>query len=100
MKHNVVPIDQAGRIVLPKSVRQELAIKPGDTFKVSIDGVAVTLTPNKERTGFVRKAKALVFSTAGNETLSEETVHEILESGRAEHDSRSVEVLVSRTRQE
>src|SRR5271157_2030879 len=98
MKHDVVPIDQAGRIVLPKSVRQELAIKPGDTFKVSIEGVAVTLTPNKERTGFVRKGKALVFSTAGNETLSEETVHEILESGRAKHDSRSVEGLVSRKR--
>ena len=99
MKHDVVPIDQAGRIVLPKSVRQELAVKPGDTFKVSIEGVAVTLTPNKERTGFVRKGKALVFATAGNETLSEETVHEILESGRAEHDSRSVEGLAGRTRQ-
>jgi AbrB family looped-hinge helix DNA binding protein len=96
MKHDVVPIDQAGRIILPKDVRQELAIKPGDTFKVSIEGVAVTLTPNKERTGFVRKGKALVFSTAGNETLSEETVQQILESGRAEHDSRNVEGLAGR----
>jgi AbrB family looped-hinge helix DNA binding protein len=100
MKHDVVPIDQAGRIVLPKSVRQELAIKPGDTFKVSIEGVAVTLTPNKERTGFVRKGKALVFSTAGNETLSEETAQEILESGRAERDSHSLEGLVTRNHQE
>src|SRR5580658_5035342 len=93
MKHDIVPIDQAGRIVLPKNVRQELAIKPGDTFKVSVEGVAVTLTPNRERTGFVRKGKALVFSTAGNETLSEEVVQEILESGRAERDIRSVEGL-------
>src|SRR5277367_1225858 len=93
MKDTLVPIDQAGRIVLPKHVRQELAIKPGDTFKVSIQGVAVTLTPNKESTGFVRKGKALVFSTAGEETLSEEAVNEILESGRAERDSRNVEGL-------
>jgi AbrB family looped-hinge helix DNA binding protein len=98
MKQDIVPIDQAGRIVLPKNVRQELAIKPGDTFKVSIDGMAVTLTPNKESTGFVRKGKALVFSTAGNEILSEETVQKILESGRAERDSRSIEGLVSRKR--
>jgi len=95
MKHDVVPIDQAGRIVLPKNVRQELAIKPGDTFKVSIEGLAVTLTPNKERTGFMRKGKALVFSTASNETLKEETVQQILESGRAERDSQSIEGLVS-----
>jgi AbrB family looped-hinge helix DNA binding protein len=98
MKHDMVPIDQAGRIVLPKGVRQELAIKPGDTFKVSIDGLAVTLTPNKESTGFVRKGKALVFSTAGDEILSEEAVQEILESARAERDDRIVESLCGHKR--
>ena len=58
----LVPIDQAGRIVLPKNVRQELAIKPGDVFKVAIAGAAVTLTPSREKAGLVRKGKALVFS--------------------------------------
>ncbi len=96
MKETLVPIDQAGRIVLPKQVRQELAIKPGDTFKVSIRGIAVTLTPNKESAGFVRKGKALVFSTPGEETLSEETVQEILDSGREERHSRIVEGLRGR----
>lgn len=86
MKYHVVPIDQAGRIVLPKNVRQELAIQPGDTFKVCIEGAAVTLRPNKESTGFVRKGKALVFSTVGDAVLSGEIVQETLESGRAEHD--------------
>jgi AbrB family looped-hinge helix DNA binding protein len=98
MRETLIPIDQAGRIVLPKHVRQELAIKPGDTFRVSIEGAAVTLTPNKEITGFVRKGKALVFSTAGDETLSAETAQEILESGRAERDSRNVESLSNRNR--
>jgi bifunctional DNA-binding transcriptional regulator/antitoxin component of YhaV-PrlF toxin-antitoxin module len=45
MKDLLVPIDQTGRIALPEDVRQELAIKPGDTFKVAIEGVVVTLTP-------------------------------------------------------
>jgi AbrB family looped-hinge helix DNA binding protein len=98
MKNDMVPIDQAGRIVLPKGVRQELAIKPGDTFKVSIEGLAVTLTPNKERAGFVRKGKALVFSTSGDERLDEETVREILESVRAERDGQIVEGLGDRKR--
>jgi AbrB family looped-hinge helix DNA binding protein len=47
MKRDGVP-------VLPKEIRQELAIKPGDTFKVSIKGGAVTLTPNKLKPSFFR----------------------------------------------
>jgi len=79
MKDVLIPMDQAGRIVLPKGVRQELALKPGDVLRVSIRGLAVTLTPNKETTGFVRKGRALVFSTAGEAVLSAGTVEELLE---------------------
>ena len=84
MKHMMVPIAQAGRIVLPKDVREELAIKPGDMLKVSIHGSCVTLTPNKEDSGFVRQGKGLVFSSPGDETLTHETLQRILEEERAE----------------
>ena len=87
VKDALVPIDQAGRIVLPKNVRQELAIKPGDVFKVSIAGSAVTLTPSREKTGLVRKGRALVFSATGD-TLSLEQVNQALEAGREEHGQR------------
>jgi AbrB family looped-hinge helix DNA binding protein len=90
MKQNAVPIDQAGRIVLPKSVRQELAIKSGDTFTVAIHGMTVTLTPNNSGGGFVRKGKALVFATDGDDTLSVEEAQAVLESGRADHHSRNL----------
>ena len=85
MKDVLIPMDQAGRIVLPKAVRQELAIKPGDVLRVSISGLAVTLTPRKEITGFVRKGKALVFSTIGEAVLSAGTVEVLLEGERDEH---------------
>jgi AbrB family looped-hinge helix DNA binding protein len=98
MKNKLVSIDQAGRIVLPKEVRDDLAIKPGDLLKVSTNGAAVTLTPSRESTGFIRKGNALVFSTRGDETISEKTVQEILESGRAERDSRNFERLSVRSR--
>lgn len=84
MKNSIVPIDRAGRIVVPKHVREELAIKPGDLLEVAIHGSSVTLTPSKESTGFTRKGKALVFSTARGETLSEETVRLLLEETRTE----------------
>jgi AbrB family looped-hinge helix DNA binding protein len=81
----MVPIDSAGRIVLPKGLRQELAIKPGDRFKVSIQGSSVTLTPHKERvSGFVRKGKALVFTCAEDKTLADSEVSSILTDSRLE----------------
>jgi AbrB family looped-hinge helix DNA binding protein len=93
MKQLTVPIDQAGRIVLPKDVRQELAIKPGDTLNLSIHGSSITLTPNKEATGFVRKGRALVFSSVGDGTLTQETVNDILEEGRNERSEQSFQGL-------
>jgi AbrB family looped-hinge helix DNA binding protein len=94
MKHDVVPIDQAGRIVLPKRVRQELAIQSGDTFTVAISGMAVTLTPNKAGSGFARQGRALVLATAGDERLRVESVQALLDADRTDHDSHAVAGLV------
>lgn len=77
-------------------MREELAIKPGATFKVSIQGTAVTLTPNAETSGFVRKGKALVFSTIGDATVSNETVTSILEAGRQEREGFHAKSMISR----
>ena len=82
MKESTVPIDKAGRVVLPKDVRDELAIKPGDLLKVTIHGSSVTLTPSTEAFGLVRKGQALVFSSRGDETLTAEAVNTTLEKTR------------------
>lgn len=98
MKDTLVPIDRAGRIVLPKSVREDLAIKPGDVFKVSVSGAAVMLTPGKSKAGFVRSGRALVFSAEGAEAISQETVQEALEAGRDERHVRVVSGMPGRKR--
>jgi AbrB family looped-hinge helix DNA binding protein len=79
-----VSIDSTGRIVLPKKLREELAIKPGDLFTISVHGTAVTLTPNQERAGFVRKGKALVFSARPDATLTREATDALLSEVRQE----------------
>ncbi len=89
MKELTVPIDGAGRIVLPKGVREELAIKPGDTLKVAVQGSSVTLTPSRETTGLVRKGKALVFSTIGDESLTVEAVNGVLGEAPEERHQRT-----------
>jgi AbrB family looped-hinge helix DNA binding protein len=100
MKTTSVPIDQAGRIVLPKNVRQELAIKAGDTLKVSLHGLSITLTPNRETAGFIRKGKALVFTTAGDASLSQEAARRILEETRDERAGNNLAGLSDRRHRE
>lgn len=77
MKEAMIPIDKAGRVVLPKEVRDELAIHPGDLLKISVQGNQVTLRPSREKAGFVRRGRALVFSTGGNDLISNEEVEAI-----------------------
>lgn len=98
MKELLVPIDQAGRIVLPKNVREELAIQPGDVLKVSVCGTAVTLTPDHAKAGLVRTGKALVFSAAGSGTLSQESVNAIRQAGLDERHARIENGLPGRKR--
>ena len=47
MKEATVQIDQAGRLVLPKRVRESLRIKTGDTLAVGVKGDAIELRPTK-----------------------------------------------------
>ena len=77
MKDVVVPIDRAGRVVLPKQVRDELAIKPGDLLKISIREDEVTLRPTREASGFIKRGRALVFSSGEVDLLDNETVEAI-----------------------
>jgi AbrB family looped-hinge helix DNA binding protein len=77
MSEVTVPIDKAGRVVLPKHIREELAIKPGDRLIISIHGNAVTLRPANDESGFIKRGRALVFSCEGADLLDNETVETI-----------------------
>jgi AbrB family looped-hinge helix DNA binding protein len=98
MKHGSISIDRAGRIVLPKDVREELAIKPGDTLKLSLQGSSVTLTPERPQSGLVRKSKALVFSNTGDEVLNRDTVERILDEERSGHETSTATGMARRNR--
>lgn len=77
MKDVVVSIDKAGRVVLPKDVRDELAINPGDLLKISVHGDQVTLRPNRARAGLIKQGQGLVFSTGETDLLDNETVEAV-----------------------
>ena len=82
MKEMLVPIDKAGRVVLPKHLRQELGIRPGDLLKISFRGDEVTLRPSRETSGFIRRGRAVVFSSGQADRLDNETVDSLLTNER------------------
>ena len=38
-------LDQAGRVLIPKNLRQELRLGPGDTLELESEGDEITLRP-------------------------------------------------------
>src|SRR5437016_6345787 len=98
MKELQVPIDNAGRVVLPRVIREELAIDPGDMLAVSVRGNEVTLRPKKEQAGFIRRKKALVFSTGTQQVLEPEMAAAALDEIRGEGVSRTAVRLALRKR--
>ncbi|MDO5499066.1 MAG: AbrB/MazE/SpoVT family DNA-binding domain-containing protein [Propionibacteriaceae bacterium] len=45
----MVTMDRAGRIVIPKDVRERLALEPDAEFDVTLDGDGILLTPARHR---------------------------------------------------
>lgn len=45
-----VTMDRAGRIVLPKAIRDQLGLSANDEFEVAIDGRGIRLQPRSTRT--------------------------------------------------
>jgi AbrB family looped-hinge helix DNA binding protein len=58
--------------VLPKPLRDELHLSPGDALDVSVEGDQVTLRPRRNSSPLQKKQGVWVFST-GKPMLSDET---------------------------
>jgi AbrB family looped-hinge helix DNA binding protein len=64
--------DKAGRMVLPKEVRDELRLAPGDTLDLVSGGGLVTLRPSRG-TGRMRKDRGVWVFSGGAPILTAET---------------------------
>ena len=86
--NGTVTLDKAGRVVLPKTLRDELHLAPGDTLDVRVEGEQVTLRPRRTTPPLQKERGVWVFRTGetlpGAETL--ETLRHIREQ-RARHNA-------------
>ncbi len=56
-----IAVDKAGRLVLPKPLRESLHIAPGDTLEIERDGDRIILSPVRERPGLQKELGTWVF---------------------------------------
>ena len=64
-------LDRAGRIVVPKTVRDRLRLSPGDTFDLVVQGDELTLRPRRSASPLQKERGVWVFRTGQPLTAAE-----------------------------
>jgi AbrB family looped-hinge helix DNA binding protein len=83
-----ITIDKAGRIVLPKPVRDELQLEAGASLELEISGREITLRPVRPKIHLRRENGLLVYSVG--EPLTESVVEETIDKIRRERDEQNL----------
>ncbi len=80
-------IDGAGRIVLPKPIRKELDIGPGDLLELENVGERITLRPIRGASPLAKEKGVWVFRTG--QPLEASVTDDLLEEIREQRDKRN-----------
>lgn len=68
-------MDRAGRLVVPKAVREEAGLRPGAPLRITVSGGTVEITPAPRRVKTVRRGRlAVVVAEGEGPQLTAETV--------------------------
>jgi AbrB family looped-hinge helix DNA binding protein len=78
-------LDKAGRIVLPKPLRDELRLEAGDTLEVETSSDEITLRPTRGHAQLRKKHGIWVYRSG--EPLSQATVNKTLRDVREEREN-------------
>jgi AbrB family looped-hinge helix DNA binding protein len=82
MKNGIIQIDKAGRVVLPKPLREQFNLLPGDKLRLSVEGNGFRLEPADTGGELVRKGSVLVFTGGFSESITTTRIHELIEQDR------------------
>jgi len=58
---NKLTLDKAGRVVLPKPVRDQMQLGPGDTLQLEYEGERITLRPVRPQTTLKKECGIWVY---------------------------------------
>jgi AbrB family looped-hinge helix DNA binding protein len=79
-------IDKAGRLVLPKAIRDEMQLRPGDALEVENSEDRIVLRPRRGAKGLHKKQGIWVFSSGTGLPISADTTDGILQEVRRERE--------------
>lgn len=74
-------IDKAGRVVIPKSLREELQLAPGDSLELDSRGEQITLRPLRSEAPIRKEDGVWVFRSGKTTDVS---IRALIEEGREE----------------
>jgi AbrB family looped-hinge helix DNA binding protein len=75
-------LDNAGRVVIPKAMRDELGLAPGDPVSIELDEERVTIRPERPASAMRRERGLWVFRSG--ERISGDEIRETIERDRRE----------------
>lgn len=81
-------IDGAGRVVLPKPLRDELDLGPGDSLDLESSGEKITLRPVRTVAPLAKERGVWVFRTG--QPLSADVTDDVLRQVREERDQQNL----------
>jgi AbrB family looped-hinge helix DNA binding protein len=82
VKTETIQMDKAGRVVLPKPLREQFNLLPGDKLRLSVDGKGIRLEPTDVAGTLVRKGSLLVFRGGFSEPITTAKVDQLLREDR------------------
>jgi AbrB family looped-hinge helix DNA binding protein len=85
---STLTLDKAGRIVLPKQVRDELQLAPGDVMEVASTGEEITLRPLRQSDPLRKEHGVWIFRA--EKPLSHACVERVRKRNRAEREAGSL----------
>lgn len=78
-------IDKAGRVVIPKALREQLRLEPGDALELETAGEQITLRPVRGTAPLRKEHGVWVFHTG--QSLPASSTEEVLQRIREERDT-------------
>ena len=84
-----ITIDGAGRVVLPKSLRDELDLGPGDSLELESEGDKITLRPVRSAAPLTKEHGVWVFRTG--QPLAASVTDALLREVRNDRDENNID---------